>query len=185
MPGSTPAITPRNSSAQTPSKRFLWFDHRNMAWMEADGALMIRVIACVQCTGAEGESLGSGLGSMALFFPQFIMSHKHTYTRTLRLLKWLSLLSIIQSTRQKCRGQDFWGNSPRRQLMWLSEVPHVSCTDFLDNSTAFFQRPDLTQITYLHNPREIQVLMNVCFPFRTRADFLTQDNLSKINHVCT
>lgn len=62
-----------------------------MALIEADGALTIRVIAYVPYTGAEWESLGSGLGSMALFFPQFIMSHKHTYTRTQQLLKWLSL----------------------------------------------------------------------------------------------
>lgn len=59
----------------------------NMAWIEADDALTSRVMARVPRAGAEEESLGSGLGSTALFFPQFIMSCKHTYTRMLQLLK--------------------------------------------------------------------------------------------------
>lgn len=59
----------------------------NVAWIEADGARMIGVMAYVPRAGAEGGSLGSGLGSTALFFPQFIMSCKHIYTRMLQLLK--------------------------------------------------------------------------------------------------
>ena len=55
----------------------------NTARIEADGALMIRVMAHVPHAGAEGESLGS----TALFFPQFIMACKQMYTRLLQLLK--------------------------------------------------------------------------------------------------
>lgn len=123
VPESTTAITPKNSGAWTPWKRFLWFDHRKHS---IDGSRQ-----CFDnesnrsCAGAEGESLGGDLGSTALFFPQFIMSFKLMYTSMLQLLKWSSPQAY---TRQKCRGQDFWGTSPRRQLMWLPEVPHVSCT---------------------------------------------------------
>lgn len=59
----------------------------DMAWIEADGALTIRVMAHVPPAGTEGEYPGSSLGSTALFFPQFIMSCKHMYTRTLQLPK--------------------------------------------------------------------------------------------------
>lgn len=170
VPESTTAITPRNSGAWTPWKRFLWFDHRKHG---IDGSR--------QCSdnerdrshaGTEGESLGGDLGSTVLFSPQFIMSFKLMYTRMLQLLKWSSPLA--SHTWHKRRGQDFWSTSPRRQLMWLSEVPHISCTGTSWTTVLhIFQWPDLTQITCLHNPHEIQVLINVCSHFWTRADFLT------------
>lgn len=165
---STTAITPRNSSVWTSRKRFLWFDHRKHG---INGSRECFDNNC-SCAGAEEESLGGNLGSTALFFPQFIMSFKLIYTRMLQLLKWSSLLA--SHTWQKCKGQDFWGTSLRRQLMWLSEVPHVSCTGTSWTTVLhIFQCPDLIQITCLYNPHEIQVLINVCFHFWTRHDFLT------------
>lgn len=169
---STPAITPRNSSAQTPSKRLLWFITGNMAWVEADGVLTIRAMAHVPHAGAEGESPGSFLGSTALFFPWFIISCKYMFTRMLQLLKLPSLQAWhkahSRNTEVRISEAILWGDV----VNVTSEVPHISCTvTSWTTALHIFQWPDLTQITCLHNPREIQVLMNVCFRFKDKSWF--------------
>lgn len=136
---STPAITPRNSSAQTPGKRLLWFITGNMARVEADGVLTIRAMAHVPHAGAKGESPGSRLGSTALFFPWFIISCKYTFTRMLQLLKLPSLQAWhkAHSRNAEVRISEaiLWGDTVN-VTFWSS--PHFLHCNFLDNSIAYF-----------------------------------------------
>lgn len=137
VPESTTAITPKNSGAWTPWKRFLWFDHRKHS---IDGSRQ-----CFDnesnrsCAGAEGESLGGDLGSTALFFPQFIMSFKLMYTRMLQLLKWSSPQASHTAEMQRSGFLRHFPKETANVTSWSS--PRFLHWNFLDNSVAYFPMP--------------------------------------------
>lgn len=107
----------------------------NMAWIKADSAL---TKCWLMCQG-EWEPLGSGSGSSALFFPQFVVSCKHMHTRMLQLLEWPSSLTSYKAHGRNAEvriSESILQGDTINMTLWSS--PRFSHCNFLDSSTADF-----------------------------------------------
>lgn len=139
VPESTPTITPRKSSAWTPSKRFLWFDHKKHGMDrsrqcfddQSDGS-------CATCRGRERVS-GKWFGKHSIILSTVHNVMQHTYTRMLQLLKWPSLLTPYKAHSRNAEvriSEAILQGDTVNVTFWSS--PHFLHCNFLDNSITYF-----------------------------------------------